>query len=174
MRTHHCGPPDRFPSSLRICRAAAFWAGATLSSRSKITASAALSIAFAIFFSLSAGTNSQERGARALAHQLAALVEAAVRPGDDAGVRPGLAFPKLDALAFAAQRVADEDGLRKDELVVAQVRHERAEGRVVDADPDHQPEGEDRIDQRLAELGLRRRLVVDVQRLRIVRQRGNQ
>src|SRR5215210_1647392 len=101
MRTHHCGPPLRAASSLRILRAAAFRSGATLSSRSKMIASASLSIARAIFFSLSAGTNSQLRastfiakapslrlleqqgGARAFADQLAALVEAAVRPGDD-------------------------------------------------------------------------------------------
>ena len=39
-----------------------FCAGATLSSRSKMIASASLSSALAIFFSLSAGTNSQLRG----------------------------------------------------------------------------------------------------------------
>ena len=80
----------------------------------------------------------------------------------------------LDAFAFGTKRVADEDRLGKDELVVAEVRDERAERRVVDADADHQSEGEDGIDQRLAELGLRRRFMVDVQRLRIMGEGGNQ
>ena len=47
----------------RSSRATGLSAGATLSSRSKMIASAALSSAFMIFFSLSAGTNSQLRGA---------------------------------------------------------------------------------------------------------------
>jgi hypothetical protein len=55
-RTHQTGPPDRFGSPLRMSRAAAFCAGATLSSRSKISASASQSSALPIFFSLSAGT----------------------------------------------------------------------------------------------------------------------
>ena len=61
IRTHHCGPPERAGRALRISRAAALPAGATLSSRSKIIASASLASALAIFFSLSAGTNSQLR-----------------------------------------------------------------------------------------------------------------
>jgi len=63
MRTHHCGPAERAVSAFNISRAACFRVGATLSSRSKMIASAALSSALAIFFSLSAGTNSQLRGA---------------------------------------------------------------------------------------------------------------
>jgi hypothetical protein len=38
----------------------------------------------------------------------------------------------------------------------------------VDADADHEAEGEAGVDQRLAELGLGGRLMVEVQRLRIV------
>ena len=103
-----------------------------------------LSSALAIFFSLSAGTNSQCAGARLAhagffsssaercirAHQLIALVEAAMLPGDDAGVGPRLALADLDALAFAAQRVADEHRLGEDELVVAEVGDQRTERRV--------------------------------------------
>ena len=44
----------------------------------------------------------------------------------------------------------------------------------VDGDSDHQTEGEDRVDQRLAELGRGGDLMVEVQRLRIVGQRGDQ
>src|SRR5207248_7180514 len=113
MRIHHSGPFDRRGSCFSMSRAAAFCAGATLSSRSRITASASLSRALAIFFSLSAGTNSQDRGsaiglleqqrgARAFAYELATLVEAAVRPGDDPRVRPRLALAHGDAFAFAA------------------------------------------------------------------------
>src|SRR5437868_5376384 len=107
MRIHHSGPFDRRGSCFSMSRAAAFCAGTTLSSRSKITASAALSRAFAIFFSLSAGTNSQlrgsgiwlleeQRGARAFAHELVLLVEAAMRPGDDPGIRPRFALAHGD------------------------------------------------------------------------------
>ena len=56
------GLPARSGSSLRMARAAVFCPGTTLSSRSKMMASAALPRALAIFRSLSAGTNSQERG----------------------------------------------------------------------------------------------------------------
>src|SRR5207302_1174992 len=135
MRIHHSGPPERGERCFRMSRAAAFCAGATLSSRSKITASASLSKALAIFFSLSAGTNSQlrgsgiwllqeQRGARAFAYEFVALVEAAVRPGDDPGIRPRLALAHGDALAFAAQRVSGEHRIGEFEAVVAQVRDE--------------------------------------------------
>ena len=115
-------------------------------------ASASLSSAFIIFLLLSAGTNSQlrggarhagffseQRGAGAFAHQLAALVEAAVLPGDDAGVGPRLAFATSQALAFAAQRVADEHRGGEDQLVVAEVGDERAERRVADRHPTIRP-----------------------------------
>ena len=55
----------------------------------------------------------EQRGARALADELVALVEAAVRPGDDAGVRPRLALANRDAFAFAAKRVAGEHRIGK-------------------------------------------------------------
>src|SRR6476469_7761726 len=168
-----------------MSRAAALFAGATLSSRSKMIASASLSSALAIFFSLSAGTNSQLRGsaigllqeqrrARAFAHQLVALVEASVRPGDDARIGTRLAFTNSDAFRFAAKGVASEDGIREFEGVVAEVRDECSERRVGDADADHQAEGENRIDQRLAEFGVGRRCMVEVHRLRIVSQRRDE
>src|SRR5206468_7109797 len=122
----------------------AFCAGTTLSSRSKMIASAALPSALAIFFSLSAGTNSQERGsiiglfhqqsgARAFAHQLAILVEAAVRPGDDPGIRPRLALAHGGAFGLAAQGVADEYRLGEAKRLVAEVGDERAHRRFRDA-----------------------------------------
>src|SRR5438876_8774258 len=129
MRTHHSGPPERGERCFRMSRAAAFCVGETLSSRSKMIASAVLSSALAIFFSLSAGTNSQlrgsgiglfqeQRGAGAFAHQLALLVEAAMRPGDDPRVRARLALAQGDALAFAAQRVSGEHRIGVLEAVV--------------------------------------------------------
>src|SRR3954451_6917008 len=151
IRTHHSGPPERFGKLLRTSRATFFRPGATLSSRSKMIASASLSSALVIFFSLSAGTNSQlrgsgiglfqqQRGAAAFAHQLAPLVEAAVRPGDDARVGPRLALAHRNAFGLAAKRIAREDRIGEFERVVAEVRDEGAERRVLDADPDHQPE----------------------------------
>ena len=111
----------------RMSRAAAFCAGATLSSRSKMIASASLSSALAIFL-LAVGGDEQP-AARAGGHagffrssaervhshtSLVALVEAAVRPGDDPGIGPRLAFAHRDAFAFAAQGVADEHRLGED------------------------------------------------------------
>ena len=46
--------------------------------------------------------------------------------------------------------------------------------RVVDGDADHDAQREEAVDQRLAPLGLAGELVVDVQRLRVVRQAGEQ
>src|SRR5690348_5542536 len=148
-----------------MSRAVAFRAGATLSSRSKMIASASPSSALAIFFSLSAGTNSQlrasairllqkQRGASAFAHQLIALVEAAVRPGDDSGIGARFAFAHGDALGFAAQRVAGEHWIGEFQRIVAEVRDQRPERGVADADADHQAEREAAVDERLAELGL--------------------
>src|SRR5438876_4907197 len=145
MRTHHSGPPERGERCFRISRAAVFCAGETLSSRSKMIASAVLSSALAIFFSLSAGTNSQlrgsgiglfqeQRGAGAFAHQLVTLVEAAVCPSDDTRVGPRLALPDRDALGLAAQGVPDAHRIGELECVIAQVGDERAARGVGDAD----------------------------------------
>src|SRR3954463_5570732 len=125
MRTHHCGPPERLGKFLKRSRATGFSAGTTLSSRAKKIASASLSSAFMIFFSLSAGTNSQERGsgigllqqqrgAGAFAYQFIALVVAAMGPGHDPGIGARLALAHGDALGLAAQGVAGEHGLGKD------------------------------------------------------------
>jgi hypothetical protein len=95
-------------------------------------------------------------------------------PGDDAGIGARLALAHLETLALAAQRVADENGGGEDQLVIAEVGNQRAERRVRDRHADHQAEGVDRIDQRLAELACRRRLMVEVHGLRVMGEGGDQ
>ena len=149
-------------------------------------ASAALSSALAIFFSLSAGTNSQLRGWRHCGFFDSKAVRVHSHTSSPRWLKlrcaqvtmPALGRDLLsrtrDAFALGAQRVADEHRVGKDQFVVAEVGDQRAERGVGDADPDHQPEGEDRIDQRLAEFGRRGDFMVEVQRLRIVGQRRDQ
>ena len=72
------------------------------------------------------------------------------------------------------QRIAGEHRIGEDQLVVAEVGDQRSERGVGDADPDHQAESIDRIDQWFAEFGLSSGFVIEVQRLRIMGQRGDQ
>src|SRR3546814_16548252 len=85
---------------------------------------------------------------------------------DDTRIRPRFRFLEADDLALRAQRVADEHGLRHDQLIIAEVRDERAERRIADRQPDHQAEGAGAVDEDLAELRRFCRLDVEVQRLR--------
>ncbi len=149
-------------------------------------ASASLSSALAIFFSLSAGTNSQERGSFIAGFFRSSAVRVHSHTSSSRWLKlrcaqvtmPALGRDLLSRTAMHSlslrKRVAGEHRVGKDELVVAEVGDERAERRVGDADPDHQPEGEERVDQRLAEFGLGRGLMVEVQRLRIVGERRDQ
>ena len=72
------------------------------------------------------------------------------------------------------ERIAMEDGLGKLHLGHAEVADGGAERGVADRHADHQPEREQAVDQRLAPLGLGGEMVVDVQRLGIERQAGEQ
>ena len=187
----HANPPLRSAGTLgmflRRSRATGFCAGATLSSRSKMIASASLSSALAILRSLSAGTNSQlrgshhcgllqeKRGARAFADQLVALVEGC---GDAQVTSPAFGRDLLSRTAMhslSERSVSPANtGLGNFELVVAEIGDEGAERGVVDADSDQQAEGEAAVDERLAELGLGGGLVIEVERLRIVGERRDQ
>ena len=150
-------------------------------------ASASLSIALATFLSLSAGTNSQllrRRGhAGFLASKAVRRQRATSSPRWLKLLCSKVTIPALGRdldsrerrhFGFAAQRVADEHRGGECQLVVAEVGDERAQGGVADADPDHQPEGEDRIDQRPAEFRGGGDFMVEVQRLGIVGQRRDE
>jgi hypothetical protein len=69
------------------------------------------------------------------------------------------------------ERIADEDGLGHDELVITQVRDERAHRRLRHRDPDHQAERKCAIDEDLPELARARGLGIEVERLRVMRHR---
>src|SRR4029453_10629269 len=79
-------------------------------------------------------------------------------------------FALVDHLGLRVDRVAVEDGLRELDLLEPEVAHRRTERGLADREPHGDAEGEEAIDQRLAELRLRRRVEVDVKRLRVHRQ----
>ena len=108
-----------------------------------------------------------------LDHDLAALVDAAAAHGDDADVGVRLRLALLEDLALRPQRVADEDRARQLDVrplevrggVLARVRHGHA---------GDQREREGAVDEDLAELrplGVR---PVEVDRVRVVRQAGEE
>ena len=70
--------------------------------------------------------------------------------------------------------IAVEHGLGKPHVGHAEVADGGAERGVVDRDADHQAQREQAVDQRLAPLGLGREVMVDVQRLRVVGEAGEQ
>jgi hypothetical protein len=88
---------------------------------------------------------------------------------DDAAIGLGFRRPHRFHLSFDMNRVAMEHGMRERRLRHAEVGDRRAERGIVDRDADHQAEREQRIDQRLAPLALRREIEIDMQRLRVER-----
>ena len=126
-----------------MSRAAAFCAGATLSSRSKMIASASLSSALAIFFSLSAGTNSQERGSVIAGFFSSSAVRVHSHTSSSRWLKLRCAQVTMPALgrdllsrtamhSLSLRSVSPANtGLGKIELVVAEVGDERAERGVV-------------------------------------------
>src|SRR5690349_9772021 len=118
---------------------------------------------------------------RALAHQglalalgddLAALVGGSVAEFDDAGVRPRLALTAAQHRGADLERVAVEYRLGELHVGHAEVCDGGADRGVVHRDADHQPQGEQAVDDALAELGLFRELLVEVQRLHVHGQRA--
>src|ERR1700745_2329026 len=160
-------------------RAATLPSGAMESSRSRISASAAVFLALSNLRTLSPGTNRNERiasrlrfaqhqpGAAAACHPLAALIGHGVLELDQPLPRPRLALALGDDLGVRSQRIAMENGLGEFHLGHAQIADSGAERGVVDAHADHDAERVEAVEQPLAELGLLGEMRIEIQRLLI-------
>ena len=94
---------------------------------------------------------------------------------DDAGARPRFRFALADYLGRAMHGVAFEQRVREFDVGHAQIGDGGADRHVGNLDADHQPQREQRVDQRLPPFGLLlAKLPVDVQRLRIEGHVGKQ
>src|SRR5439155_667171 len=105
---------------------------------------------------------------------VAVLVLRPVLEGDDAPLRTRPRLALVHHLGLRIDRIAVEDGLRELDLLEAEVAHRGPEGRLADREPHRDPERQDAVDQRLAELRLRRGVEVEVERLRVHRQAGEE
>src|SRR2546427_5220447 len=70
--------------------------------------------------------------------------------------------------------IAVEDGLRELDFVEAQVPDRCAQSRLTNRKADSDPERQQAVDERLAELGLRRGVEIEVERLRVHREAGEE
>src|SRR6201991_2238687 len=179
MRTYIFCAGLRSPSIfLTMPRAATLPSGAMESSRSRISASAAVFLALSNFRTLSPGTNNIERialclrlaqhqaGAAAACHHLAALVGHGVLELDQPLPRPRFALALGDDFGVRPKRVAVEHGLWEFDFGHAEIAHGGAERGVVDAHADHDAQRVNAVEQPLAEFGLLGKMRVDMQRLR--------
>src|SRR5437870_3362954 len=92
----------------------------------------------------------------------------------DAPLRSRLRLAPVHHLGLRIDRVAMEDGLRKLQLLEAEVADGRAECRLAHRQAHDDAEREDAVHERLAELCLRRGVKVHVQRLRVHRETREQ
>src|SRR4029453_2993962 len=149
-RIYICCAGLRASSISRVMpRAATLPSGAMESSRSRISASAAVFFALSNLRTLSPGTNRNERiasrlrfsqhqaGAAAACHHLAALVGHGVLELDQSLPRARFALALGDAFGVRPQRVAMEHGLGKLDLGHAEIADGGAERGIVDAHSDH-------------------------------------
>src|ERR1700728_4831124 len=187
-----------------LSRARALPSYAIESSRSTISASAPLVIAFSSFLALSAGTKRNERIgnpsrapfrsreaaernsrsrrphaheglAAALRDQLVVLVVGAVMKLDDAGAGPRLRFALTDDFGSRVHGVAFEKRMGEFHLGHPEIRDRGAHGKGADRHADHQAKREQRIHQRLSPFGLLlAEMPVDMERLRVERHVGEQ
>jgi hypothetical protein len=106
------------------------------------------------------------------------IVDGAVRSGERAAVAEerlvGFQVAERAHDRTGTNRVAVEYRLGELHLVHAEIGDGGAERRVVHRDADHQAQGEDAVDDALAELGLRRELLVDMERLDVHGERAEQ
>src|SRR5688572_4206704 len=152
--------------SRTVRRAPTFSSGAMESSRSRISASAAVFLAFSNLRWLSPGTNRNDRiashfrfamhqpGAAAARHHLAALIGHGVLKFHDALVWPRLALSLRNDLGVRLERIAVKHRLREFDVSHAQIADRRAQRRIVDTHPDHDAERIKAVEQPLAELGV--------------------
>ena len=115
-----------------------------------------------------------QAGAPADRDGFAALVDPLMLELDDPGVLARLAAPFRLHDRSRPQRVAVKDRLRKPDIAHPEIGDRRPERRFADADADDQTEGEQAVDEALAELGLLGEFFVEMQRLRVHRQRAEQ
>lgn len=99
------------------------------------------------------------------------LIERAMFEDDDAIVGAGFTVPELQHLRLDPNRVAVEQWFRELHLVPAKIGHGGADRRVIDGDTDHEGQGQAAVHQPLAEFRAFAEFLVDMQRLRVVRQR---
>src|SRR5579871_37320 len=93
---------------------------------------------------------------------------------NDAPGRMRLRGPRLQHFALGVERVADEHRLGELDLFEAEIADRGAEREIADREPYCEAEREDRIYQALTELGLFAELGVQMQRLHVHRERGDQ
>ena len=176
-------------------RAAVLSAGATASSRSRMTASARSS-ALPNRSGRSAGqkriAGPRSKVMPALPERLigvpaphegdprrdgdddALLVAAGVAERDDPLPRAGSRASLLDDLGLGVEGVAVEERRRERDVGEAELRDERALGDLRDGCPDHRRERPHRVHQPLAERLGRRERGVEMQRLAVHRERGEE
>src|SRR3954451_7367210 len=180
MRTYTFWAGLRASSMSRtVRRAPTFSSGAIESSRSRISASAAVFLAFSNLRTLSPGTNRNDRiglyllfavhqpGAGAACHHLAALIGHGVLEFHDALGRPRLAGALGDDLGVRLERIAVKHRFWKFDVGHAEVADCGAERRIVDAHADHDAERIKAVEQPLAEFGIFGEMGIDMQRLRV-------
>src|SRR5436190_13858351 len=171
---------------LTMPRAATLPSGAMESSRSRISASAAVFLALSKFRTLSPGTNRRDRialrlrlaehqpGTAAGRHHLAALVGHGVLELDKTLPWPRLARALGNDFCVRPQGIAVEHRLGKFDLGHTQIANGGAERGVIHAHADHDAERVEAVEQPLAELGLPGELGIEMQRLRIHGQQAEQ
>ena len=107
-------------------------------------------------------------------NKLASLIDSSMLERHDSSIRAAAGLSTVDNLRLTCDRVADEDGVGERRFVEAQVPESRAKRGVSHAQAHGQAEREDAVHDPLSELRTRREFSVEMQRLRIVRQRGEQ
>src|SRR5512146_2373798 len=92
----------------------------------------------------------------------------------DAHIWSRFRFPFFDDLAFGIDRVAMKDGMRMDHLVVSKVCYNCTFGQVRDGQTNHESECKYAVDQALPKLCPGGKILIEVQRLGVHGQGGEE